>query len=266
MSTTKAPTKTVSKSVSQNVLGIDIGGSGIKGAPVDLAKGELLVDRFRIETPTPSTPDLCANVVVQIAEHFGADTAKNSAIGITYPGVVQGGTTLTAANVDHGWIGLDADAFFQEKLRRPVTIINDAQAAVLAEVRHGAGKDVKGMVLMLTFGTGIGSGLAFNGVALPGVELGHLKMKGVDAETLASANVKDVEKLSWKAWTDRVNDYLNRIEAVLWPALIIIGGGVSEKGDKFIPRLKTRAPIVAAQLGNAAGIVGAAIAASEAIF
>jgi polyphosphate glucokinase len=171
--------------------------------------------------------------------------------------------TLSAANVDQGWLGLNADAFFEERLQRKVILLNDAQAAVLAEVRYGAGKGYNGMVLMLTFGTGIGSGLAFNGVALPGIEFGHLKMRGVDAEKLASANVKDVENLSWKVWSERVNEYLARIENIIWPELIIVGGGVSEKPEKFIPRLKTRAPIVAAQLGNGAGIVGAAIAAVE---
>lgn len=245
------------------VLGIDIGGSGIKGAPVNLKKGVLTTERLRIATPSPSSPENCASVVAEIAVNFARNVGKDSAIGITYPGVVRAGTTLTAANVDQQWIGLNADAYFEERLQRKVMVLNDAQAAVLAEVRYGAGKGCKGMVLMLTFGTGIGSGLAFNGISLPGVEFGHLKMKGVDAEKLASASVKDVEKLSWKAWTERVNEYLGRIESIIWPELIIVGGGVSEKPEKFIPKLKTRAPIVAAQLGNGAGIVGAAIAATE---
>ena len=246
------------------VLGIDFGGSGIKGAPVHLRKGALTESRFRIETPNPSSPDACAAVIAEIAAKFAPVVGTDSAIGITYPGVVRAGTTLTAANVDTRWIGLDADAFLEEKLKRRVTVLNDAQAAVLAEVRHGAGKGSKGLVLMLTFGTGIGSGLAYNGVALPGVELGHLRMNGVDAEKIASASVKDVQKLSWKAWSERVNEYLDRIERILWPELIIVGGGVSEKPDKFIPQLKTRATIVPALLGNGAGIVGAAIAASQA--
>ena len=248
---------------STTVLGIDIGGSGIKGAPVNLKDGILATERLRIATPNPSSPENCAEVVREVAANFVGTIGKDSAIGITYPGVVRAGVTLSAANVDQGWLGLNADKFFEEKLQRKVTLLNDAQAAVLAEVRYGAGKGCKGMVLMLTFGTGIGSGLAFNGVAIPGVEFGHLKMKGVDAETLASANVKDVEKLSWKTWSERVNEYLDRIEHMIWPELIIVGGGVSEKPEKFVPRLKTRAPIVAAQLGNGAGIVGAAIAAAE---
>jgi polyphosphate glucokinase len=248
------------------LLGIDFGGSGIKGAPVDLAKGVLTTDRFRIETPNPSNPVACAGVIAQIAENFKGAVGTTSPIGITYPGVVRAGTTLTAANVDKDWIGFGADGYLEEQLKRPVTVLNDAQAAVLAEVRHGAGKGSTGLVLMLTFGTGIGSGLAFNGAALPGIELGHLRMNGLDAEKRASASVKDTEKLSWKAWSERVNEYLDRIEQMLWPELIIVGGGVSEKGEKFIPRLKTRAPIIAATLGNGAGIVGAAIAASEATY
>lgn len=244
------------------VLGIDFGGSGIKGAPVNLRKGALTVERFRVETPQPSTPAACATVIEAITTKFNRKVGATSAIGITYPGVVRDGHTLTAANVDKGWINLDADKVLEEHLKRPVTVINDAQAAVLAEVTFGAGKGSTGLVLMLTFGTGIGSGLAYNGVALPGIEFGHLKMNGVDAEKIASASTKDNEKLTWKVWTERVNDYLARIERMMWPELLIVGGGVSEQGEKFIPKLKTRAPIVAATLGNAAGIVGAALVAS----
>ena len=177
--------------------------------------------------------------------------------------MVFDGVTHTAANVDKGWIGLDADLMFEEALKRRVTVLNDAQAAVLAEINFGAGRGAEGMVLMLTFGTGIGSGLAYRGVALPGVELGHLRMRGRDAEQLAAASVKDQKKLSWKEWTERVNDYLSRVENILYPELIIIGGGLSDQPEKFLNRLKTRAPIVPAKLANGAGIVGAAIAASR---
>ncbi len=247
------------------VLGIDVGGSGIKGAPVDLEQGVLVVDRTRYDTPQPSTPAACTEVIAQLVADFDPMTASDGPVGITYPGVVWDGTTLTAANVDHDWIGLDADAMLEERLKRKVTVLNDAQAAALAEVHYGAGRGVEGMVLMLTFGTGIGSGLVYRGVALPGVELGHLRMHGRDAEQLAAASVKDNKKLSWKAWSDRVNDYLARIEMMLWPELIIIGGGVSEEPEKFLSRLKTRTPVVPAKLGNSAGIVGAAIAASRKI-
>jgi polyphosphate glucokinase len=245
------------------VLGIDIGGSGIKGAPVDLTKGVLALDRLRIETPNPSSPQNCAEVVATITKHFEHATATNGPIGITYPGVVWDGVTLTAANVDKGWINQDADAMFEEALKRPVTVLNDAQAAVLAECRYGAARGIDGLVLMLTFGTGIGSGLAYRGVAIPGIELGHLIMKGREAEHLAAASVKDTEKLSWKQWCERVNEYLFRIESMMWPELIVIGGGLSDEPEKFLRRLKSRAPITTATLVNGAGIVGAAIAATS---
>jgi polyphosphate glucokinase len=251
------------KSSGALVLGIDIGGSGIKGAPVDLTKGVLALDRLRVATPTPSTPQNCAEVVATITKHFEHATATNGPIGITYPGVVWDGVTLTAANVDKGWINTDADAMFEEALKRPVTVLNDAQAAVLAECRFGAARGIDGLVLMLTFGTGIGSGLAYRGVALPGIELGHLIMKGREAEHLAAASVKDREKLTWKQWSDRVNEYLFRVESMLWPELILIGGGLSDEPEKFLPRLKSRAPITTATLVNGAGIVGAAIAATS---
>lgn len=243
------------------VLGIDVGGSGIKGAPVDLTVGELTKPRLRIETPSPSSPEKCADVIDAIVKNFAGDIGTGP-IGITYPGVVRDGTTLTAANVDKGWIGRDADAMLEERLKRPVTVLNDAQAAVLAECKFGSAKGVDGLVMMLTFGTGIGSGLAYRGVALPGIELGHLIMHGRDAEHLAAASIKDKENLSWKAWAERVNEYLARIEHMLWPELIIVGGGLSDEPEKFLHRLKTRAPITTAKLVNGAGIVGAAIAAT----
>lgn len=245
------------------VLGIDIGGSGIKGAPVDLQQGRLAIDRERIEIPQPSHPLACAEVVARLVRRFESMTGLDGPVGVTYPGVVHLGTTHTAANVDHGWIGTDAAALLSDATRRRVTVLNDAQAAVLGEVRFGAGRGHEGMVLMLTFGTGIGSGLAFRGVALPGIELGHLRMHGKDAEKLASASVKDRKGLSWKAWAERVNDYLARVEQVLWPELIILGGGIVENADRFLPRLRSRAPIVPAELGNDAGIVGAAYAAAH---
>lgn len=253
------------RSVHPLVLGIDMGGSGIKGAPVDLDQGVLVVDRTRYNTPQPSTPAACTEIIAKLVADFDPMTAATGPVGITFPGVVWDGTTLTAANVDDGWIGLDADAMLEERLKRKVAVLNDAQAAALAEVHYGAGQGVDGMVLMLTFGTGIGSGLVYRGVALPGVELGHVRMHGRDAEQLAAASVKDNKKLSWKAWSERVNDYLARIEMMLWPELIIIGGGVSEEPEKFLSRLKTRTPVVPAKLGNSAGIVGAAIAASRKI-
>ena len=245
------------------VLGVDIGGSGIKGAPVDLDSGALALDRLRIETPQPSTPEACATVVATIVQHFEHATSSTGPVGITFPGVVWDGVTLSAANVDKKWLDLDADKLFEEALKRPVTVLNDAQAAVLAECRYGAARGVDGLVLMLTFGTGIGSGLAYRGVAIPGVEIGHVKLHGGDAEAYAAASVKENEKLSWKTWSDRVNEYISRIEKFLWPELIIIGGGLSDEPEKFLHRLKTRAPVTTAKQGNSAGIVGAAIAATS---
>jgi polyphosphate glucokinase len=280
MATTKAPAKksaskkaavkktsptraaSIRSTAKSLVLGIDIGGSGIKGAPVDLGKGILATDRLRIETPQPSTPEACAVVVNQIVTHFETMTSSSGPVGCTYPGVVWDGVTHTAANMDHGWLGLDADALFEEACKRPFTVINDAQAAVLAEVRCGAARGAEGLVLMLTFGTGIGSGLAYRGVAVPGVEFGHIRMQGVDAETLAAASVRDRQKMSYKKWSERVNEYLARVEAMIWPEVIVLGGGVVSDAEKWVPRLKTRTPLVVAELGNDAGIVGAAIAAT----
>ena len=244
------------------VLGIDIGGSGIKGAPVDLHEGRLAHDRLRIDTPQPATPEACGVVVNDIVRHFSTMTSANGPVGCTYPGVVWDGITHTAANMDHDWLERDADAFFEEACKRPFTVINDAQAAVLAEVRYGAARGAEGLVLMLTFGTGIGSGLAYRGVAIPGIEFGHLRMEGNDAERFAAASVSDREKLSFKKWTERVNAYLARVEAMIWPEVIVLGGGVVNDAAKWVPKLKTRTPVVVAELGNDAGIVGAAIAAT----
>ena len=244
------------------VLGVDIGGSGIKGAPVDLRQGRLANDRLRIDTPQPATPEACGVVVNNIVSHFSTMISANGPVGCTYPGVVWDGITHTAANMDHGWLERDADAFLEEACKRPFTVINDAQAAVLAEVRYGAARGADGLVLMLTFGTGIGSGLAYRGVAIPGIEFGHLRMEGNDAERFAAASVRDREKLSFKKWTERVNAYLARVEAMIWPEVIVLGGGVVNDAAKWVPKLKTRTPVVVAELGNDAGIVGAAIAAT----
>jgi polyphosphate glucokinase len=244
------------------VLGIDIGGSGIKGAPVDLHEGRLASDRLRIDTPQPSTPEACGVVVNDIVRHFSTMIAAKGPVGCTYPGVVWDGITHTAANMDHGWLERDADAFFEEACKRPFTVINDAQAAVLAEIRYGAARGAEGLVLMLTFGTGIGSGLAYRGVAIPGIEFGHLRMEGNDAERFAAASVRDRENLSYKKWTERVNAYLARVEAMIWPEVIVLGGAVVGDAEKWVPKLKTRTPVVVAELGNDAGIVGAAIAAT----
>ncbi|MGI5163192.1 polyphosphate--glucose phosphotransferase [Spirillospora sp. CA-253888] len=244
-----------------NMLGIDIGGSGIKGAPVDLASGEFTADRLRVETPHPATPSAVAAVLAEITAHFGGD----GPVGVTYPGVVIGGVTLSAANVDKAWIGTDAAALFAEATGRTVTVLNDADAAGIAEMRLGAGRGRKGTVVVLTLGTGIGSALFTDGVLVPNTEFGHLEIRGKDAEHRASAKVREDHDLSWDKWAERLSEYLVHLEALISPTLIIVGGGVSKKADKFLPLIEgVRAPIVPAALVNHAGIVGAAMAADEA--
>jgi polyphosphate glucokinase len=237
-------------------LGVDIGGSGIKAAPVDLTSGRLLAERLKVETPQPSTPKAVAGVVAEFTRSFG----WSGPVGITFPGVVVDGTTLSAANVDHAWIGLDARAMLAEATGLEVSMLNDADAAGIAEVAFGAGKGTAGTVLMLTFGTGIGSALFTDGALVPNTEFGHVQMHGTDAEKRASDNARERHGLSWEKWAGRVAEYLQHMEALLSPELIIIGGGVSRKSDKFVPLLTgIRARIVTAALHNDAGIVGAAM-------
>ena len=238
-------------------LGIDIGGSGIKGAPVDLAKGQFAKDRLRFENPKRSTPDAVVYIVVQIAEHFADDTG-DSPIGVTLPAVVTNGVVRTAANIDPAWIGTDARKLLSDRLGRPVTVVNDADAAGLGELEFGAARNAGGLVLVSTLGTGIGSALFYDGVLVPNSELGHLEIDGRDAEQRASSSVKDDKNLSWQEWADRLQRYFSHVEDLLWPDLIVVGGGISRKADKFLPLLHLRAPIVAAELQNSAGIIGAA--------
>ncbi|MCP2339354.1 polyphosphate--glucose phosphotransferase [Actinomadura rupiterrae] len=242
------------------MLGIDIGGSGIKGAPVDLGTGELTADRMRIATPDPSRPTAVAGAVAQVVEHFAWD----GPVGVTFPGVVVNGTTMTAANVDHGWIGTDAAALFARVTGRRVTVLNDADAAGVAEMAHGAGRGHPGTVVMLTLGTGIGSALFIDGALVPNTEFGHIEIRGKDAEKRASAKVREEKELSWHHWAERLSEYLARLEGLISPGLIILGGGVSRKADRFVPLIEgVRAPIVPAALINNAGIVGAAMAAAK---
>ena len=238
-------------------LGIDIGGTGIKGAPVDLKKGEFAHDRQRIDTPDPSTPDAVADVVEQIAHHF-RHKAKGSPIGVTIPGVVTAGVVRTAANIDKTWIGTDAEDLLSSRLDRPVTVVNDADAAGVGELHYGAARHVDGLVLLATLGTGIGSALLHGGILVPNSELGHLELDGFDAETRASARARENDELSWEEWANRLQRYFAHLEDLLHPDLIVVGGGVSKHAQKYLPLLHLRAPIVPAQLGNAAGIVGAA--------
>ncbi|MDQ1539209.1 MAG: polyphosphate glucokinase [Actinomycetota bacterium] len=238
-------------------LGIDIGGSGIKGAPVDLAKGQFAKDRLRIDTPKPSSPDAVFSIVMQIAEHFAGDTG-DSPIGVTFPGVVTNGVVRTAANIDSAWIGTDARRELSDKLGRPVTVVNDADAAGVGELQFGAARKSEGLVLVSTLGTGIGSALFYNGTLIPNTELGHLEIDGHEAEHRAASSVKDDKNLSWTEWAERLQQYYSHVENLFWPDLIVVGGGVSKKAEKFLPLLHLRAPIVAAQLQNSAGIIGAA--------
>jgi polyphosphate glucokinase len=241
------------------VLGIDIGGSGIKGALINGITGEMTTERHRIPTPDKSTPQNVADVVGQLTRHFN----WRGPIGCTFPAVVRHGIVYTAANVDKSWIGTDAVALFEQATGCPVRVLNDADAAGMAEMVIGAGKERKGVVIMLTFGTGIGSAIFVDGHLLPNTEFGHLPVRGKDAEHRASAKVRDDEDLSWSEWAKRVNEFLELMEFFFSPDLFIIGGGVSKKQHKFLHLLKTEAEIVPAQLLNEAGIIGAAMAARD---
>ncbi|WP_320785240.1 polyphosphate--glucose phosphotransferase [Streptomyces sp. CRN 30] len=244
------------------IFGVDIGGSGIKGAPVDLDRGDLAQERHKVLTPHPATPDGVADGVRQVVEHF----EWTGPVGLTFPGVVTAGSTVrTAANVDKGWIDTDARALFSERLGGlPVTVVNDADAAGVAEMRFGAGRGRRGTVILLTFGTGIGSAVFSEGVLVTNTELGHLELDGHDAEKRASSKVKEDHDMSWEQWGHRVRAYLAHVEMLFSPELFIIGGGVSRKAQKFLPYLDgIRAEIAPAQLQNNAGIVGAAMRAAE---
>ncbi|GAB2681695.1 ROK family protein [Saccharopolyspora gloriosae] len=242
-------------------FGVDIGGSGIKGCPVDIDGGVLAEERMRIPTPHPSTPDAVADAVAEIAEKFG----WSGPVGVTLPSVIKEGTAHSAANIDKSWIGTDAQGLFAERLGRDrgdVVVLNDADAAGLAEMRSGAGAGRSGLVVVLTFGTGIGSAMFLDGKLIPNTEFGHIEVEGHDAEKQAAASVKDDLDLSYPEWAPRVSRYIQGLEKFLWPDLFIAGGGVSKKAHKWLPLLDIRTPIVAATLKNDAGIVGAATAAA----
>ncbi|MBV8462292.1 MAG: ROK family protein [Acidimicrobiales bacterium] len=237
------------------MIGIDIGGTGIKGAPVDVETGTLSAERLRLLTPSPATPDAVAGVVAELLGQIGA----GGPVGLTMPAVVRNGVIETAANIDEAWIGIDAVHLFAEATGRPVSVVNDADAAGVAEVRFGAGRGVPGLVAVITLGTGIGSALIVDGTLVPNTELGHLPLHHRDAEAWAADSVREQQALSWKEYAERLQSYLELIERVLWPHLIIIGGGVSKKAEKFLPHLELRTPVLPAKLLNDAGIVGAAL-------
>jgi polyphosphate glucokinase len=239
-----------------HALGVDIGGTGIKAAPVDVSAGKLLEARQKIDTPQPASPDAVAGVVAELAKAF----KWTGQVGITFPGVVVDGVTRTAANVDKSWIGRDARALLAEATGLEVSVLNDADAAGMAEMAFGVGKGVSSTVLMLTFGTGIGSALFVDGILVPNTEFGHVEIRGKDAEKRASEHARELHDLSWGKWAGHVDEYLRHMEALLSPSLVIIGGGISKKSDKFLPLLTgIQAKIVPAAMLNDAGIVGAAM-------
>jgi polyphosphate glucokinase len=238
------------------VFGLDIGGSGIKGSPVDLETGELVEERIRIPTPQAPTSEAVVETSLEVIGRFGWD----GPVGVGFPGVIKDGVVHTAANVAKELIGFDLQGRLQREVGNTVRVVNDADAAGLAEMRWGAGRGVEGMVMMLTLGTGIGTALFTQGKLMPNSEFGHLMIRDREAELRASDRIRKQEDLSWKQWAKRLNKYLATMEALFWPDLIIVGGGVSKKADKFVPKLETRAKIVPAQMLNIAGIAGAALA------
>jgi polyphosphate glucokinase len=241
-------------------FGVDIGGTGIKAGPVDLDTGTLAAPRVRVPTPPGAEPESVCAVVGRLV----ADAGWTGPIGVAFPAVVQHGVALTAANIDRRWIGTDVAAAVSAVTGRPATVLNDADAAGLAEMRHGAGRGVPGVVVTLTLGTGIGSGLFADGRLVPNTEFGHLEIDGHDAETRASEAAREREGLTRAQWARRLEHYLRRLDALLWPDLVVLGGGGSRRGDQWLPLLDVRPAVVLATLRNAAGIVGAALACDEA--
>jgi polyphosphate glucokinase len=241
-------------------FGVDVGGSGIKGGIVDMDTGQLIGDRIKLVTPQPATPSAVAKTIAEVVKAFG----WTGPLGVTYPGVVTHGVVQTAANVDKSWIGTNArDIIGAELDGRQVTVLNDADAAGLAEEHYGAGKNQTGLVVLLTFGTGIGSAVIHNGTLIPNTEFGHLEVGGKEAEKRAASSVKEKNDWSFEKWAKEVTKVLVSIENAMWPDLFIAGGGISRKADKWVPLLDNRTPVVPAALLNTAGIVGAAMAATS---
>jgi polyphosphate glucokinase len=242
-------------------IGIDFGGTGIKSAVVDLSAGDFASEREKITTPRPATPDAVAAVFAELVARF---PSSDSPIGVTVPGVVRHGVVHSAANIDPSWIGADADAIFTAALGREVHVVNDADAAGLAEVEFGAAKGQRGLVIVTTLGTGIGSALIHDGVLVPNSELGHLEIDGHNAESRAANSVREGEGLSWEVWSQRLTAYYRTVERLFSPDLFVVGGGVSKSSDQFLPLIDIETPIVPAQLRNKAGIIGAALVSSRA--
>ena len=244
-----------------HAFGIDFGGTGIKGAPVDLERGDFAAVRVRITTPKPATPAAIAAVIGELLDHFPESTG---AVGVTVPAVVRHGVAGSAANIDPAWVGTDADALFSEATGREVHVVNDADAAGLAEVTYGAARGQRGLVIVTTLGTGIGSALIHDDVLVPGSELGHLEIDGYDAESRAANRARQAEGLSWEQWAERLTRYYSVVERLFSPELFVVGGGVSKDAEHFLPLLDIATPIVPATLLNRAGVVGAALHAARA--
>lgn len=240
-----------------NILGIDVGGSGIKGAPVDVSTGELLEERYRIKTPKGAKPEPVAETAAKIANYFD----WKGPIGIGFPAPIKGGVAMMAANISKKWVGVNADELFSQMTGLPCTTLNDADAAGLAEMGFGAGRGQPGTVIVLTLGTGIGTAIFNRGRLLPNTEFGHVEVDGYEAELRASDFARKREDLSWKQYAKRLDRYLEVMEKLFWPNLFIVGGGISKKNEKYLPLLSIDTPVVPAQMLNEAGIIGAALAA-----
>lgn len=243
------------------ILGIDVGGSGIKGAPVSTEDGRLLDERFRLKTPSSAEPGDVAETVAAVVKHFN----WQGPVGCGFPAAIRRGEALTAANISKHWLGVDARQLFAEATGCRFHVLNDADAAGLAEMRLGAGRGRQGLVLVITLGTGIGTALFIDGRLVPNTELGHIEIDGREAEKWAAESVRGAKDLSWKKWARRVDRYLREMQALFWPELVIVGGGVSKKHEKFLPHLTVDVELVPAEMRNEAGIIGAAIAAAEQI-
>jgi polyphosphate glucokinase len=237
------------------IAGVDIGGTGIKAAPVDITTGDLATERILLPTPSPATPQAIAGVVGDVLQLIGVA----GPVGLAIPAVVRGGIVETASHIDPTWIGVNAVDFFSKVTGRQVAVLNDADAAGVAEIRFGAGQGMAGVVAVITLGTGIGSALFVDGTLVPNSELGHLPLHGAEAEKWAAESVRERDQVSWEEYAQRLQAYLELVQTVLWPQLIIIGGGISNVADKFLPLIQLRTPIVPAQLRNHAGIIGAAM-------
>jgi polyphosphate glucokinase len=244
-------------------IGVDVGGSAIKAGAVDVERGDLISERLEVPTPHPSTPAAIVEAIGGLVSKLASSSPPDAPVGVGVPCVVIDGVTLTAANIDAGWVGFPADATLDSVLKRRVTVLNDADAAGLAEMRFGAGVGKRGVVLILTLGTGVGSALFVDGKLVPNTELGHMEIRGKDAEKRSAAAIRVRENESWDQWIADLDEHLTAIDRILWPGLIILGGGVSQDADKFVPKLTIRPPIVPATLRNNAGTVGAAMAAVE---